>query len=126
MRTFFFSLALLLALVTGMFFYSHFLSTESQNLLSLIDSLSAAATDENWEESERAMENLEGEWERTSPRLALFTDHSLLDDIMLTTAAAGGYLRHREIPELMAEVETLRTLVEHIPKREKLSLYNIF
>jgi len=26
----------------------------------------------------------------------------------------------------MAEIETLRSLISHIPKREQLSLYNIF
>lgn len=126
MRAFILSLVLTLVLLIGLFCYSGFLSRESENMLSLIDNLSRAAENADWENTERAMEAVNATWEKTSPRLALFTDHSLLDEIMLTTAAAGGYVKYRETPELMAEIETLRTLIGHIPKREQLSLYNIF
>ncbi len=126
MRIFYVSLALLLVIVIGLFFYSDFLTRESGEMLTLIDNLSHAAEKEDWPKTDAAMEKVTQKWEETSPRLALFSDHSLLDEIMLTTAAAGGYVKYRETPELMAEIETLRSLVEHIPKREKLSLYNIF
>ncbi len=126
MRTFIFSLVLLLVLVTGLVFYDRYLYSESENLVSLVDALSAAAEEEDWEESERAMARLHSEWEKASPRLASFTDHALLDDILITTAAASGFLRMREGPELVAEAKTLRALAEHIHAREKLSLYNIF
>ncbi len=126
MRIFYFSLALLLVLLVGLFFYSNFLTHCSDKILSGIDRLSDAAEQEDWTETEQALAAVRKTWEETSPRLALFTDHSLLDEIMLTTAAAEGYVKYRESPELMAEIESLRSLVSHIPKREKLSLYNIF
>lgn len=126
MRVFIAALALLLVLLIGLFCYSGFLTRESDTMLSLIDTLSREAEQGDWKNTEHAMDTLRDTWEKTSPRLALFTDHSLLDEIMLTTAAAGGYVKYREMPELMAEIETLRTLIGHIPKREQLSLYNIF
>lgn len=126
MRIFYFSLALLLILLVGLFFYGDFLSSSSDAMLSEISRLSDAAEKADWTETERALAAVRQTWEETSPRLALFTDHALLDEIMLTTAAAEGYVKYRESPELMAEIETLRSLVSHIPKREKLSLYNIF
>jgi len=126
MRAFFLALALALAILIGLYCYSGFLSRQSENMLSLIDTLAREAESGNWENTEHAFETLRDTWEKTSPRLALFTDHSLLDEIILTTAAAGGYVKYRELPELMAEIETLRSLISHIPKREQLSLYNIF
>ncbi len=126
MRIFYVSLALLLVIITGLFWYSHFLDSRSGQMLSLLDTLSRAAEEEDWPGTEKAMEEVSRAWENLSPRLALFTDHALLDDIMLTAAAADGYVRYREVPELRAEIETLYALISHIPNREKFSLYNIF
>ncbi len=126
MRIFYGSLALLLVILIGLFLYTDFLEDKSGQLLSLLDELSRAAESEDWEKTEQAMEKVNQTWEEVSPRLALFTDHSLLDEIMLTTAAAGGYIKYRESPELRAEIDSLYALVSHIPKRERFSLYNIF
>jgi len=126
MRTFYFTLALLLAVICGLFFYSGYLTDISDNMLAKIDRMYHAVETEDWAETDLALSDVLSTWEKTSPRLALFTDHSLLDEIILTASAASGYTKTREVPELCAELETLRSLVSHIPKREKLSLYNIF
>lgn len=125
MRIFFLALALLLVISVGIVFFTGFLERETDRLLSLVDTLSRTVEAENWDEAGKAMEKVKQEWEKLSPRLALFTDHSLLDEIMSTSASAGGYVRYREAPETMAEIEVLRSLIRHIPIREKLSLYNI-
>ncbi len=126
MRIFVVSLLLLVFLVGGLFLYTGYLYRESDVMLSSIDALARAAESEDWDKTDAAMEETDRLIEEKTPRLALFTDHSILDDIMLTTSAAKGYVKYRETPELMAEIETLRALIAHIPKREKLSLYNIF
>ena len=126
MRTFCFALLLLAIIVTGLFLYNSFLVRESDALLADIDRLSRAVDEENWEKVDETLDAVLSGWEKASPRLALFTDHSLLDDILLTTSAASGYAKTREGPELCAEIETLRSLVSHIPMRERLTLYNIF
>lgn len=126
MRIFIVSLVLLALVVTGLCLYTHFLYRESEAMLSSIDALSHAAESEDWEKTAAAMEETDKLIEEKTPRLALFTDHSILDEIMTTTSSAKGYAKCREAPELMAEIETLRALIAHIPKREKLSLYNIF
>lgn len=126
MRTFCFALILLAIIVTGLFLYNSFLVRESDALLEDIDRLSRAVDEGDWKKADEALDKMLSAWEKASPRLALFTDHSVLDDILLTTSAASGYARTREAPELCAELETLRSLVSHIPMRERLTLYNIF
>lgn len=126
MRTFCFALLLLVIIVTGLFLYNSFLIRESDALLVDIDRLSRAVDEGDWGKADEALDKMLSAWEKASPRLALFTDHSVLDDILLTTSAASGYARTREGPELCAELETLRSLVSHIPMRERLTLYNIF
>ena len=125
MRIFYFSLVLFLALLIALVSYSGYLTSCTDSLLEKIEALTAAAGKEDWTETEKALEDVNRACEETSRRLSLFTDHALLDEIMLTTARAKGYANYRETPELMAEIESLRTLISHIPKREQLSLYNI-
>ncbi len=126
MRTVFFSLLLLLAILGSLVAYSSYLTRQSDALISEIDGLISSAHAEDFSEVNTKMKHFSGSWEKVSPRLALFTDHSLLDDIMLEAAEAKGYAATHEGPELLASLETLRSLISHIPKREALSLYNIF
>ncbi len=126
MRSFVWSLVFAAVLLGAMYGYKVYLNDVSENLLTLVDHLDAAAREEDWESAETATDTLADAWEKTGPRLALFTDHDALDDVMQTVAELKGYLRFRESAEFMAETETLRALLEHIPKREALTIYNIF
>ncbi len=126
MRTVFVSLLLLLAILISLFAYSAYLSRESEALLSEIDALITSTRAGDFSAVNSKMEHFAASWDAVSPRLALFIDHSLLDDIMLEAAEARGYATSAEGPELLAALEILKSLIAHIPKREALSLYNIF
>lgn len=126
MRIFIISLGLLFVLTVALGGYNLFLKSSTRELLEYVDALDAAAREEDWEEAETALLEASSAWEETSTHLALFITHDLLDEIMHTLAEAKGYLFFRESPELMAETETLRVLIEHIEKREEPSIHNIF
>ena len=113
-------------LLFALYGYMVYLDHASEKLLRLVDTLDAAAREEDWENAEERVQAVSDAWEKTGPRFALFTDHGVLDDVMQTIAELKGYLRFREEAEFMAETETLRALIEHIPKREALTIYNIF
>ena len=126
MRMFVFSLGLLIALSAALGGYNLFLKNSTRELLEYVDTLDKAAREEDWSAAEVALSETAGAWEEASPRFALFITHEILDEIMHTLAEAKGYLYFRESPELMAETETLRVLIEHIEKREEPSIHNIF
>ncbi len=126
MRIFIVSLVLLFILTAALSGYNVFLKSSTRELLQYVDALDAAAREEDWPAAEVALSEAAFAWEETSTRLALFITHDLLDEIMHTLAEAKGYLFFRESPELMAETETLRVLIEHIEKREVPSVHNIF
>lgn len=126
MRVFIFSVCLALGLTAGLYGYDRYLNATCASLVSGIDEMDKAARAEDWEAAKTALFKVKDMWEKTVPTLALFTDHALLDDVMQTIAEAEGYLVFSEPPEFMAETETLRAFIEHIPKREALTFYNIF
>lgn len=126
MRIFIVSLVLFVMLTACLTGYHLFLENTVQGLMRAVDTLDEAARVEDFTSAHAALSDAEEAWEKASPRLALFITHEILDEIMHTLAEAKGYLYFRESPELMAETETLRVLIEHIEKREAPSLHNIF
>lgn len=126
MRTLIFALILLCLITGGLFLYGSYLDKESETLLSALSPLYDAALSEDWEVAERRLSDVSRLLEEKTPRLAVFTDHDILDDINETAARAKAYIKGREMPELLSEIETLRAMISHIPKREALTFYNIF
>ncbi|MBQ7037476.1 MAG: DUF4363 family protein [Clostridia bacterium] len=126
MRTFVIALLLLSLICGGLSLYGVYLDRESEALLSALSPLYDATIKEDWAHAESLLSALEALLEEKTPRLAVFTDHDILDDINETAARARGYAKCREAPECIAEIETLRAMIEHIPRREALTFYNIF
>ncbi len=126
MRTFIFALVLLCLITGGLFLYGDYLEKESETLLSALSPLYDAALSEDWGNAEAYLSDVSRLLEEKTPRLAVFTDHDILDDINEVAAKAKAYTAGREAPELLAEIETLRAMISHIPKREALTFYNIF
>lgn len=126
MRTFVIALVLLCLICGGLSLYGVYLDRESEALLSALSPLYDATIKEDWAHAESLLSEMEGLLEEKTPRLAVFTDHDILDDINETAARARGYVISREAPECIAEIEALRAMLEHIPRREALTFYNIF
>lgn len=126
MRTFIFALVLLCLITGGLFLYSNYLDKESEALLSALSPLYDAAVSEDWAGAEAHLADVDRLLEEKTPRLAVFTDHDILDDINEVAAKAKAYAKGREAPELLAEIESLRAMISHIPRREALTFYNIF
>lgn len=126
MRTFIIAIILLCLICGGLSIYGVYLDRESEALLSALSPLYDAVLAENWDAAESLFSEMERLLEEKTPQLAVFTDHDILDDINETAARAQGYVRCREAPECIAEMESLRAMLRHIPKREALTFYNIF
>ena len=101
------------------------LEKTSDSVIEGIDSLRRRAESGAWSSADEAMKELERELYKTSKWIAMFVDHSEIDMIITSFSALSEYERYREMPELMAELSTLRELIGHIPAREALSLENI-
>ena len=126
MRSFIIAPILLAAVLTSLFLYDGYVKRESDALLKALDPAEKAVGEENWEKAEAVLSEAGRLIEEKTPRLAIFTDHDILDEIGEISARASAYAKNREGPELAAEIEALKTKIAHIPKRESFSFYNIF
>lgn len=98
---------------------------ESESTAELIKMLRNAAETEKWDEAQDLMEEITEKWESSQIWVSMLIDHEEVDSVATTLAALSQYVKYQETPELMAELETFRHLIEHIPRRESPALQNI-
>lgn len=118
--------AVLLALIIVLMAVSQAaLLRESEGICALAEELRGEAEAESWENAQNIMEEINKKWETGQSWIAMLIDHEEIDSVVSTLAALSQYVRYRELPELMAELETFRRLIEHIPRKESAELQNI-
>lgn len=119
------SAALLALIIVLMAVSQAALLRESEGISALAEELRGAAEAESWENAQNIMEEINKRWETGQSWIAMLIDHEEIDSVVSTLAALSQYVRYRELPELMAELETFRRLIEHIPRKESAELQNI-
>ena len=114
------------ALITGMFFAQTSLEKTGDEMTKPLDELTEAVERDDWETADFVLKDLSEKWKENEKWLAMLIDHSETDLIITTMSEISQYEKFRDKPELMANVETLRELIKHIPKKERVTFENIF
>ena len=125
MRGVIISSVLFAALIIGMIFAQMALEKTGEKMTKPLDELTKAVETEDWETADSICKDLSEKWEDNEKWLAMLIDHGETDLIITTMSEISQYEKFRDKPELMAKVETLRELAEHIPKKERVTLENI-
>lgn len=112
-------------LVTGMYFAQMSLEKVGEDMTKPLDELTEAVDKDDWNTADAVCKDLSEKWEQNAVWLSMLIDHSETDLIITTMSELSQYEKFRDKPELMAKVETLRELAEHIPKKERVTLENI-
>lgn len=113
-------------MVIGMFLSLSALEKSCKEISDTAENIYQCASEQSFEEAQKMMKELEDMWDRKSKWVSMLVDHGETDEIMKTIAALGEYVKYTEMPELMAEIKTLKILIEHIPEKERPGLRNIF
>lgn len=113
----------IIALGLGIIAYLESSSEElSQELTAIKDAVSAR----DWQRAEQLLEQTQDNWEDTKKVWSTLINHREIDQLEMTFAKLTEYLVNQEQSLALAELETAKTLVEHIPEKERLSLANLF
>ena len=65
------------------------------------------------------------DWDRTENKWSLFINHAEIDNIEMSIAKITQFIAKKEDASALAEIATVRSLLKHIPEREKLHPLNI-
>jgi|GEM_PF-2801572 len=125
MKTFIVALVVLIALITGISFYSSYLNNTINQIEKDLDNLIKIAKEENWDECSKAVTNLIKKWDKHESILAMFNDHEDVDDVKLALGELKESVRHEDSEHTLKALTEAKTFIERLQKNETLTLENI-
>ncbi|CEO88049.1 DUF4363 family protein [Syntrophaceticus schinkii] len=107
--------------------YSHrYLDRSASKMVVELEEVKKAVEQEKWKESRDAYAKFNENWDDAHKKWAMFTDHFELDNIEMRLIRGQSFIDAEDAINAVAEINEAIMLLEHIPERERLTLYNIF
>lgn len=115
-----------LAIVVFSIAAQNYLETSSNKLVEDVEKMEVLVLKDDIEYGIKANILFEDKWNKTKRVWAVFIDHYEIDNIEECVVKTKMLMKEGEDkPQLLAEIETLKFYIAHIPKREKLNFQNI-
>lgn len=81
---------------------------------------------ENLENAKLKIEELDNKWDNRHDKLAYYIEHDELEKVDTAIVQVKSFVKNDDIPSAMAELETGKFVLEHIERKYKFNLQNIF
>ncbi|OPX44308.1 hypothetical protein CLHUN_18630 [Ruminiclostridium hungatei] len=91
-----------------------------------IVSAGKSVTDKQWTSAEKQLEEFSRNWKNTKYFWAMLVDHFEIDNIEDSYNKTKMYVESEDYSSSLAELETLRHYIRHIPEKEGFTFENIF
>jgi hypothetical protein len=102
------------------------LSSTSNELESYIINIENSTASKDWNTAEQNLNQIQNKWASVKGTWAILVDHQEIDNIDVTLTRMQKYVLSRDTSSALAENSALLKFVRHIPKKETLTLENIF
>ena len=81
---------------------------------------------ENLENAKLKIEELDNKWDNRHNKLAYYIEHDELEKVDTAIVQVKSFVENDDIPSAIAELETGKFVLEHIERKYKFNLQNIF
>lgn len=81
---------------------------------------------ENLEKTREKIDELDMMWNDEHDKLAYYIEHDELEKVDTAIVQVKGFIENDDVPSAIAELETGKFVLEHIEKKYKFNLQNIF
>ena len=79
----------------------------------------------NWAEASFQVDELERKWDKEAKWWPVFLEHQEMDNIEFSLARCKEYVSRRDDALSMGQLAETRVMIEHIPRKEEITLENI-
>ena len=81
---------------------------------------------DNLEKAHEKIEELDKKWDNKHDKLAYYIEHDELEKVDTAIVQVKSFVENDDIPSAIAELETGKFVLEHIERKYKFNLQNIF
>lgn len=94
----------------------------TENLKELKEDIESNDTDS----TQKKLKQLDEKWDEKHDKLAYYIEHDEIEKIDTAFIKVKSFVENDDIPSAVAELETSKFVLEHIEKKYKFNLQNIF
>lgn len=102
-----------------------YLKKSCDKLETYVKEASTSVSNKQWTNAEIQLLDFEEQWKKTKYGWAMLLDHFEIDNIDDSFTKSKKYIESQDFSSALAELETLKHYIEHIPTKESFSLENI-
>jgi hypothetical protein len=124
-RTIILVACLLIVLVVAGSLTLYYLDLSANKLEVSVRAALESVNDKQWDLAKKQLDTFETNWEKTKFGWAILLDHFEIDNIDNSFTKSKKYVESEDISSALAELESLREYILHIPQKESFSLENI-
>ncbi len=125
MKTFIASIVVLVTMLVGICLYAFHLTNVVGEFIDSINQIQKTATEKQWEECKKNMEELTKKWESRKKVLSFFTDHGDLDEVEKTLSELQTSVKFCNPSDAVMYSAMLHVLMERLIENEMPTLENI-
>ena len=102
------------------------LGMATDRLVAQIDRISAAIEQDDWDGAAGETDRLIAVWEQEACWWPIFFEHYEMDNIEFSMAKCKEYVACKNAPLSLGQLSEIRLMIEHMSRKEAVSLGNIF
>lgn len=125
MRTVLWTTAIVLAIVFSSLGVNRYLGQTSLELCQQIEQIQASVSAGQWDAAESRFQRVDSRWEEVRSIWAAIIRHQEIDELEKAFVRIEQFIISQDKGLALAELETAKLLLEHVPEKEKIRLHNI-
>ncbi len=112
-------------LIGGSLYISGIIESASENIQAQLDQAETMIYSQEWDQAADIVSQAYQSWQPLKKWWALVLNHSTLNNIEISYLRVQQYVLNKEAAHTLAELETLKLLLNDIPESQTIRIYNI-
>ena len=104
----------------------NYTKTSTIEITECLSELKKEIEDKSLENAKEKLRELDKKWDEKHDKLAYYIEHDELEKVDTAIVQVKSFVENEEIPSAIAELETGKFVLEHIERKYKFNLQNIF
>lgn len=107
-------------------FTQNYTKKSSNEIIECLSELKIEIENNNLKKAQEKIEELDKKWDNKHDKLAYYIEHDELEKVDTAIVQVKSFVENDDIPSAVAELETGKFVLQHIERKYKFNLQNIF